>query len=460
MAEKDTSPVLETPQEARRRTLTNWGITIAVLAALAFKYPVMMKGALIFIVTLSILVFVHEWGHYQFGRWAGMKVNRFGIGFPPWIYTKRRNGIDYSIGALPIGGMVDIAGLGSEEEMVATARQDGEVVSSSQRAAKPDTPHGEKLFQDASLGWRFMTLFAGPLMNFIFAVVVFVTLFSVWGAVKEMDTKQSIGFVHPNTPADKAGLRIGDKIVSINGQSVSDTGTISSLVQDSNRLFAQAPVTARTKGIEAGIDSRADLGARPMGKLNFGIDRQGQALTKTITPSVQDIPFPTPDGRIDSRQAPAIGIEFDITYIREKVGVGEAVNRGVMGSLNMTGQILSFLGRAFTFNLSREEVKSIGGPVKIAQATTKSARGGFYAACLTAAMISVNLGLMNLLPLPALDGGRILFLGYELVFRKPLDSKKESLFHMAGMALLLLFMVGITIKDVWPWVIRSFNNVF
>jgi regulator of sigma E protease len=465
MAENNTENPQQqlTPEEAakeRKNTIFNWLIAIVAIVVLTMKYPLMMQGALIFIITLSILVFVHEWGHYQFGRWAGMKVNRFGIGFPPWIYTKRHNGIDYSVGALPIGGMVDIAGLGSEEEMVATAKQDGEVVNNSQRAARPDTPHGQKLFQDASLGWRFMTLFAGPLMNFLFAIFIFITCFSIWGAVDRIDTAQTIGFVRPNTPADQAGLRIGDKIVSINGQTLPNGSAIAQKVYDSGRQLQQTATTVQAGGVSAGIDTRVELGNRSIEPLIFGIERHGQALTKTITPKMDEVPVLEAGGRVGSRPSPLIGIEFDEIITRKQVSVGEAVNQGVTLSLNMTGQILSFLGRAVTANLSSEEVKSIGGPVKIAQATTKSARGGFYAACLTAALISVNLGLMNLLPLPALDGGRILFLGYELIFRKPLDSKKESLFHMAGMALLLLFMVGITIKDVWPWVIRSFNNVF
>jgi regulator of sigma E protease len=104
-----------------------------------------------FVITLSVLVFVHEWGHYQFGRWGGMKINRFAIGFPPFIYTKRKNGVDYSIGALPIGGMVDIAGLGSEEEMVATTKGQASPID----APNPRKPHGQKNFQDATLGWRF-----------------------------------------------------------------------------------------------------------------------------------------------------------------------------------------------------------------------------------------------------------------------------------------------------------------
>ena len=126
----------------------------------------------------------------------------------------------------------------------------------------------------------------------------------------------------------------------------------------------------------------------------------------------------------------------------------------------MTQQIGTFLGRAVTFQLTREETRSIGGPVKIAQATTKAARAGFYMACLTAGMISVNLGLMNLLPLPALDGGRILFLVYELIFRKPFDARKEGLVHMVGMAMLLVFMLFITALDILPWVTRSLKGVF
>jgi regulator of sigma E protease len=142
------------------------------------------------------------------------------------------------------------------------------------------------------------------------------------------------------------------------------------------------------------------------------------------------------------------------------VGVVEAAQQGVMMSAGLTYQIVRLLGRAFTFNLNKEERRSIGGPVKIAQEVGKAARGGFYDLALMAAALSVNLGLMNLLPFPALDGGRILFLGYELIFRKPIDARKESFVHMVGMVALLAFMAFITVRDVLPWLERSLRSVF
>jgi regulator of sigma E protease len=126
----------------------------------------------------------------------------------------------------------------------------------------------------------------------------------------------------------------------------------------------------------------------------------------------------------------------------------------------MTVQLLQVVGKALTFQLNPAERRGIGGPVKIAQAVGKASQGGPQELLLFAGLLSMNLGLMNLLPFPALDGGRILFLGYEFVFRKPVDSKKESVVHMAGMVMLLAFMLFITVRDVLPWLERSIRSVF
>lgn len=123
-------------------------------------------------------------------------------------------------------------------------------------------------------------------------------------------------------------------------------------------------------------------------------------------------------------------------------------------------QLLRVVGRALTFQLNDAEKRSIGGPVKIAQAVGKASKGGPQELFLFAGLLSMNLGLMNLLPFPALDGGRILFLGYELVFRKPIDAQKESIVHMAGMVMLLAFMLFITVRDILPWLERSLKGVF
>jgi regulator of sigma E protease len=463
MSENNSVPDNTAPQsekeiaDARRNAAFNWLIAVVAIIVIAIKFPSFTRTALVFIATLGVLVFVHEWGHYQFGRWGGMKINRFGIGFPPWVFTKHYKGIDYSIGALPIGGMVDIAGLGSEEEMVATAKSDADALSLSQRTARKDVPHGEKLFQDASLGWRFMTLFAGPLMNFVLALVMFIGVFTIWGVIDQQKsgTSSRIGTVNYNTPADKAGLHEGDKIVGVNGIATQETGTISRLIRNSGSRFAEAKLSTPTVGFEA----RVEVGEKPIVPVTLSVLRNGKTLQKQVTPTFQDLPIMTSNG-IESYRSPAIGIEFEENLVFQKVGVAEAAKTGVLMSAGMTVQLLQVVGKALTFQLNPAERRGIGGPVKIAQAVGKASRGGPQQLFLFAGLLSMNLGLMNLLPFPALDGGRILFLGYEFVFRKPVDAKKETVVHMAGMVMLLAFMLFITVRDVLPWLQSNLKNVF
>ncbi len=401
-------------------------IGVAVLAFLAVKQPHVLRAGVIFIITLSILVFVHEWGHYQFARWGGMKVNRFALGFPPWIYTKRVNNIDYSLGALPIGGMVDIAGLGSEEEMVATGR--GETVADATRTARPDTPFGQKQFQDASLGWRFWTLFAGPMMNFIFALTVFALVFTLIGVPDDKSVNNRVDMVYPGMPAAKAGIQAGDRLLAVGGVRSNDTGKLRDMIRSGN--------------------------GKPV---DIVIDRNGQEIKSSLTPRIED--ELQPDG-VTTKKAPVIGVMFTRVTEYHRVGLlrGEegfwdsAIGYGLRGSYGLAERIFGLLRRVITLRLTPDDKRNIGGPVKIAQTIGHTAEKSWQETILLAAALSVNLGLMNLLPLPALDGGRILFLGYELVMRRPFDPRKEGLVHMVGIVLLLTFMLLITIHDVLPMI--------
>ncbi|MDQ3813143.1 MAG: RIP metalloprotease [Armatimonadota bacterium] len=429
--------------EARRSAVVTW-LAIAVAVGLfAWRFPSSALTVVNFIVVLSVLVFVHEWGHYQFARWAGMKVNRFAIGFPPWIYTRYRNGIAYSIGALPIGGMVDIAGLGSEEEMVATAKDvgggvgtagttvSGVAVEDASRPSRmdayrlrhPDRPHGEKEFQDATLGWRFWALFAGPLMNFLFAVVVFIGLFSIAG-VPVRSTNQVEG-VNPDTPAQAAGIQAGDRIIGVNDKRLSDPTKVRQLIREGRGQ-----------------------------QLTLVIERAGHVLRIPVRPKYTE--EPTPEGKME--RVPMIGVRFRQEY--ERLGFVESVRIGSAYAIGLSTHILSFLGRAVTGRLSEFDKRGVGGPVRIAQEVGETARSGWRDLILFSAMLSVNLGLMNLLPFPALDGGRILFLGYELVMRRPFDPRKEGLVHMVGMLVLLAFMLFITVRDVLPWIEKGLQKIF
>lgn len=407
-----------TDETASPRSVVGWWVLTGVaVAAIAHFFPQFAFKTLVFIGVLSVLVFVHELGHYQFARWAGMKVNRFAVGFPPWIYTKRYKGIDYSIGALPIGGMVDIAGLGSEEEMVATAH--GEAPSNPTRPALKNAPHGEKQFQDTNLGWRFMTLFAGPLMNFIYAFVIFIGIYSYTGK-PNLAKNSTIDYVEPNFPAAQAGIRKGDKVVAVGGERTTDVEKI-------------------TKAIVASDGQ----------PVNVTIVRDGKELQLPLKPRFEE--SETSPGVVEKLPRIGIGFHTEVTGY-EKVNVLQASQLGWQKSLDITLSIFGVLKRALTFNLTKLDKTNVGGPVKIAQVIGESASEGFVDVLFLSALLSVNLGLMNLLPFPALDGGRILFLGYELIMRKPLDPRKESFVHMVGMALLLAFMLFITIRDVLPMI--------
>ncbi len=414
-------PALEPlPQETLRGHVRNAAMARFALRAVlllvgfalvAHSFRAFVTVLVTYAATLGVLVFVHEWGHFQFARWGGMKVNRFGIGFPPWVYTIRRNNIDYSIGALPLGGMVDIAGLGSEEEMVHTAQ--GEQVA---RKRNPHAPHGEKNFEDAKLSWRFWTLFAGPMMNFIFAIILFIGLFSVMGVPTDAVLSPLVDSVQAGAPADKGGVKGGDLIVAADGRAITTFNEVSEYIHKST-----APAIILT------------------------VERAGKRISLTVKPVKRDI---AGDGHL----VRSIGVQFDpnnfVKLIYTKVTPIEAVQAGLQQSRDQILGMLDMIRRAFMWRLTQNEVKHIGGPVKIAQTVGQVVQHGPSMVLRLAATLSVNLGLLNLLPIPALDGGRILFLGYELVARKPFDPRKEGLVHAAGMIFLLAFMLLITLHDV------------
>lgn len=410
------APQPPTENQANEPVSNSGRITLLVIAlavgVLIYRAPSTAYAIGAFLITLGILVFVHEWGHYQFARWAGMKVNRFGIGFPPWLYTVHRNNIAYSLGALPIGGMVDIAGLGSEEEMVATAK--GAELTS--RPSRSDVPRGEREFQDASLGWRFWTLFAGPLMNFLFAIIVFIGVYSFAGVPIPAATS-TIRTVTPGSPAQAAGILAGDRIVAVNGKATTDT-----------KVIADTITASKEKTV------------------TITVERKGQKIDKTLRPAYDD--RPTADGK-GTERALQIGVGFRLV-VKEylKVSPTDAIKFGWDSVVDITTSIKDLLVRAITLNLSKSDKGNVGGPIRIAQEAGDTAQQGWQLLALFAAGLSVNLGLLNLLPIPALDGGRILFLGYELLAGRPVDPKKESVVHMAGMAVLLAFMLFITMRDV------------
>lgn len=407
------------------------GVAAFAAGAWIFRNPETARTIAIFVVMLSVLIFVHEWGHFQFARWSGMKINRFAVGFPPWLWSRRKNGIIYSIGALPIGGVVDIAGLGSEREMVSHLKgAETQTDSVTADTVDTDSPRG-KLFQHTSLGRRFWTLFAGPLMNFIYAMVIFIVIYSQVGVPEPANTNR-ITEISPKSPAIVAGLQTGDRVVGINAGGTDLKSIKVGEMKDFVRRSGAAVVTM--------IVQRGDAVLRlPLRRIVMDADPDDEFKDKLGKP----LP---PAG---------LGVQFEVITPYRKLGVVQALHQGRDEVVGMWNDTFGLLFRATTFRLTASDRSGVGGPVKIAEMVGQYTVLGWPSLVVLSGVLSVNLAIMNLLPLPALDGGRILFLGYELVAGKPADPKIENRAHAIGLLLLLAFMLFISLRDLLPIVVRA-----
>ncbi len=358
----------------------------------------MIWTILLFLLILSVLVIGHEWGHYFAARRMGMKVDEFGLGFPPRIWAwKRKDGMEVSLNMIPLGGFVKIKG------------ENGEGDLSSEASAKGDS------FASKSIPKRFVVLVAGVVMNLVMAWIIFTVGFWVGipavtdgGVMGGTVTNEGVTVfdVVKDSPADVAGVEIGDKVASIDGVVYTDS--------DAARL-ALAPGSTHAVALDRGgkeVDVSVTASYSEMEKK----DIVGVALLKTGT-----VHFPW-------YQAPWRGMEQTVTS---------------------TGEIFAALG-GLVVNIFQH--KSIGaavsGPVGIAVVTGQVAKMGFAHLLQFAAMLSLNLAVLNVLPIPALDGGRVAFLILEAIRRKKASVRLESTVHGIGFALLMLLVVFVTFKDI------------
>lgn len=347
---------------------------------------------LVFLGLLLLLVLVHEWGHFFMARRAGCRVEEFGFGFPPRLFSIQRGGTVYSFNLLPIGGFVRIEG----EDM--------------QTNNPPPTDFGGK-----SAGWRVAILAAGVAMNVVLAVVLltvqagigYPTLVSDRLAGVR-DVKTYIIDVVPQSPADMAGIKPLDRIVMIDGR-------VNPTVEDLQQVV-------RMKAGQA---------------VAVEVERMGQHYTQSLTPRVHP-----PEGE------GALGVELAATAL-QKVPWWQAPWVG----LQRTGQMLVAIVGQFSVIIGRLAKEgnvggTLTGPIGIAVYTQEATRLGASYVLEFAALISLNLAIINILPFPALDGGRILFVLLEKIFRRRMPFKVEKLTHAIGFAVLIGLMLLITFKDI------------
>ena len=416
-----------------------------------------MQTALAFIVIFGSLVFFHELGHFLFAKRAGILVREFAIGMGPKILGITKGETIYTIRLLPIGGYVRMAGEDMDQielqpgYRVGLILNDQNVVKKivlNQKAqyqnilfmeveradlAKALWIEGydedeqlkrfsvardaviiengketilapyDRQFNSKSLGHRSMTIFAGPLFNFILAFFIFVLLAMLQGIPTY---EPVVTGVNADSPAQKAGLLPGDLVTEINGDKI--------VVWD---------------------DLAAAVQAKPDEPLDFIVQRNGEEIPLKITPEIEEV---------KGQKVGMIGISYR-SPVEQTFNPIKVVSYGAEQTYKGTTLILTLLGNLITGEFS---IDDLAGPVGIYQATDEVAKFGIYSLMYWGAMLSINLGIMNLLPLPALDGGRLLFFGYEAIRGKPVDRQKEGLIHFVGIVLLMLLMVVVTWNDI------------
>ncbi len=426
-----------------------------------------------FVVTIGVLVFVHELGHFLAAKLSGMRVDRFSIGFPPRAFGKKIGDTDYCISWIPIGGYVKIAGMVDES-------MDTEFIHNEPQPWE---------FRSKPLASRVFVISAGVIMNILLAVGIF------WGINysqgKYIRETTEVGYVVPDSPAEAAGLQSGDRIVSIAGKEVANWDELQHSLyfdQNSHQLNLQvergslrtplvmeqgaatefvaerlgiypAHTVAVVGNVESGKpaddagmntgDVILSLGGQPVftqeevvrvirahaaKELAVKYRRNEEVYERTI--------LPTTEGRIGI----TIGSIYTGPTKHVQYSIIEAFPEGVTDVLQASGLFYKSILQLITGKVSFAQ--SFGGPIKIAQLATRSAEIGLTSFLAFMAVLSMSLAILNILPFPALDGGHLFFLILEAILRKEIPHKVKIAVQQAGFIILLAFMAFVIYNDI------------
>jgi regulator of sigma E protease len=359
--------------------------------------PGFLWTVLFFILALAPLVFVHEMGHYLVGRWCGVKADVFSIGFGPKLFgwTDKR-GTNWRVALFPLGGYVRFAG-----DMSPISEPNAEWMK---------LPQAERAvtFQAQSLWRRAAIVFAGPATNFLFAIIVLAGFAAAYG---QSVTPTKIDVVVPGSPAAKAGLIQGDRILSINGRRVDTFNDVTAIVQDRPNAALSVEYQRGTHILRVKVLSGEHLERDRFGN-EYRLGRIGVGVN-----SVKQVP-------VGLFEAPIVATKQTLSIVDRMIG-------GIV-------QIVT----------GRRPVTELGGPLKIAQISGQVATMGWQSFVQFLALISINLGFINLLPVPMLDGGHLAFYGLEAIRRKPASARLMEIAFQSGMLLVLGLMAFVTVNDL------------
>lgn len=361
-----------------------------------------------FLAVLTVVVFIHELGHFLVARWCGIRVQAFSIGFGREIFGfYDRQGTRWKFCWIPLGGYVRFI----DDESAASTSSPGAL-----ERLTPDERSGA--FQSQPLRNRALVVAAGPAFNIASAILIYI--FTFW-ALGTYGTAAIVDEVTPESAAAKAGLRTGDRVVEIAGSPVQR-------FSDLQRVVGQSP-------------------GKP---LEFVIDRDGKSLTFSITPELREIVDPIGN----KVQVGAIGIKRTAGTDRwehKTHGLLEATRMGFAETGYVSWQIISSLPKlpgAILKTLSGQRQSDIGGPIAIAEMTAHASKNGAAGILGWIAVFSIMLGIMNLLPIPILDGGHLLFYAVEAVRGRPLDERKQEIGFRIGLAILGTMMFAAIFGDI------------
>lgn len=415
-----------------------------------------MQTILAFILVFGLIVFFHELGHFIFAKRSGILVREFAIGMGPKIFGMKKGETLYTIRLLPLGGYVRMAGEEFDQIELQPGYRVGLVLNDDEKVEKiylnqnvqnPNVlfmeveradlnkdlwiegydeeerlvrfdvdrnaiiiENGEetviapfdRTFEAKSLWQRTLTIFAGPLFNFILAFVIFIFL----GIFQGVPTNEPIiSEVMDDSPAAEAGMKAGDYVKFINGHPIDKWEDLTNYVKEN-----------------------------PGKELSMIVERGGQEAELTVVPEYVELE--------NGEKVGQIGVIYQSPLEKNPI---KAVVYGFQQTWEYTVLILQALVHLIAGHFSLDD---LAGPVGIYQATGEVAKHGFFTLMYWTAALSINLGIMNLLPLPALDGGRLMFFSIEALRGKPVDRKKEGMVHFVGIVLLMILMIAVTWNDI------------
>lgn len=356
----------------------------------------------------GIIILIHEFGHFLLAKKNGVTVHEFSIGMGPKIYSKEKNGTEYSLRVLPIGGYVSMEGEedgfdrseeDTNEDEDNTLKIENKEDIEDKNESYDEVVVNEGSFAEKTILQRASIIFAGPFFNFLGCIGFLVVLFLMIGV-----PTTKVGTLVDKAPAQSVGIQVGDEIKSVNGQKVNSSTDITNIISTS-------------KGE----------------KVSIVVERDKKEIKFDINPTYNK-----------DTQTYIIGITFDRTK-----NIIKSFTTALTTTWDITVQMVEFLGQLVTGRVAGGISNSVAGPVGVIGMVSDAARMGITNLLYLGAVISLNLGIMNLVPFPALDGGRLLLLLIEgLRGGKKLDPSKEAMINIVGMSVLMAFMLFITYKDI------------